>query len=287
MADPSLWSQLPLIADGDLRGALAGGAAAHEPPEALNLSETEAVHAAHQRYREAGALVHRTNTRHANRLELAGHDLADRGEAVNNSGSALVRSVIGTAGAMMGSVGPVRPPRGGPAAPVPERERAYGEQLVYLSDTGVDLFVLEHFRALAEALLVVRIARRVSDAFPLALLTFDARGRTAEGVAAGEAARRLMDAGAGAVGVSCAPGGALLEQLVGEMRAVSGPVGVLLGAAAAAEGAGTPAAPERFAAALGALGTHRASILGGCCGTTPQHIAALARRFNRRPAAGL
>lgn len=305
----------PLIADGSVRDALAlrlaqpdvgagspsrspmRGSAGEAPtlPEALNVSRPEWVREVHEAFARAGARLHRTNTRAAHRPALEAAGLAERCEAVNVSGSALVRAAIGTAGVMMGCLGPIGAPGGAPL-PLALREQAWGEQAVYLSDTGVDVFLLEHIERLEDALAILRVVKRTSDAPVLAQLRFDAGGRTAEGIAAGEAARRLAAAGADALGVGCGPGPAALPPLVEALLGPGLPVGVMVGVAtpgtdgpgAAASGTGSPASgapypgapalgPQAFAEALLALGRLGVTILGGCCGVGPRHIHALAR----------
>jgi methionine synthase I (cobalamin-dependent) len=297
-----LLADLPLLADGPAGDWLrARRFAAGRAPEALNLELPEAVTAAHRAYRQAGATLHRTNTARATRWHLAAHGLAQRCEAINNSGSAALRQAIGTSAVMAGRIGPIDDP----AAPAAERERAYSEQAIYLSDTGVDLFILEHFATVEEAARALRVIRGASDAPALALLRFDARGAGGERRSAGEAGRALLQAGAEALGVSCAPGGAALAGIVEALLPLGAPLGVMLSLPAALgrpygtasrrspsraearperEGPGEEAGAgdaERFAEALAALGQRGVAIVGGCCGVMPAHIRAAAARLGK------
>ena len=265
MIDPAQISTLPLIADGAMEDALRRAhPEAAEPIEALNLNRPEAVQAAHGAYVAAGARLVRTNTAGAAASALARFGLAERAEAANNSGAACARAAVGPEGLLMGTLG-MLPLHLHPL----ERERAYGEQAVYLSDTGVTLMLLHHFTRVDEVLRAILAVNRASDAPVLGQLVLDAAGRTADGVALDEAARRLLDAGAGALGIECAPGLASLPPLVETLLRFGVPVSVMPGF--------HTLTPVAFAAALAPLGTLGAAILGGCCGVTPAHIAALAK----------
>jgi homocysteine S-methyltransferase len=256
------------------------------PPEVLNLTHPDHVRRVHESYQAAGAQLHRTNTRNANGPGLAASGHADRCEAANNIASALLREVVGPEAPVMGVIGQIPPTLDGRPVPLAEREQAYSEQVVYLSDTGATLLGLEHFTHLEEALLLLRIAKSASDAPVLAQLQFDQRGLTAEGLSCSEAARRLVDGGAGALGISCGPAPEMLPPLVEALLAQGLPVSVMPGLAhgeAGAPYAGAPAwSAETFAAELSALAQMGVAVVGGCCGVTPEHIQALAQRLDGR-----
>ncbi|MCZ6531430.1 MAG: homocysteine S-methyltransferase family protein [SAR324 cluster bacterium] len=273
---------LPMIADGSIRSCLLL-AEPHppEPPEALNLTSPETVQDVHAQFLASGAILHRTNTHAANRVALAPYQLEERSEAINNSGSALTRAAIGVDGLMMGAIGEIKPGPGNRQVPLSQRERAYSEQAVYLSDTGVTFLLLEHFSHVEEALRVLRIARSASDAPVLAQLRLDVDGNSADGLPCAEAARRLADGGAGALGISCGPAPDLLPPLVKTLVATGLPVSVMLGIRRAGlphPYPGAPAlTPTAFAEALAGFADMGAAILGGCCGCGPEHIRALSR----------
>ena len=276
----------PMIADGSVRSRLALlNPAPDAPVEALNLTHAAQVQAVHESFLAAGALLHRTNTRDANGVALQAAGLEERCEAINNSGAALVRAAVGPEGHMMGAIGQILPDANAAPAPVAARERAYAEQIIYLADTGVTFMLLDHFGSLEEALRVLRIARDASDAPVLAQLRFDSRGRTEEGLTCGEAARRLVDAGAEALGIGCGPAPELLPPLLGELLGFGLPVSVMPGVHGQGLPPPYPEAPElspsAFAEVLAALAEQGAAIVGGCCGVTPDHIRALAERLGR------
>ena len=282
MIDPEQISARPLIADGAMEPALRRVRPdTPEPIEALNLSDPESVRAAHAAYVVAGARLIRTNTAGAGAPVLARFGLEARVEAINNSGVASARAAQGPEGLLMGTLGMIDSAMATPL----ERERAYGEQAVYLSDTGVVFFMLHHFNCLDEALRAVKAVSRVSDAPVLAQLVLGASGCTAEGVALDEAARRLVAAGAGALGLECAPAPAVLTPLVETLLNFQVPVSVMPGLRTPGfpgPHALAPAlTPEDFAAVMAPLAALGVAILGGCCGVTPEHIAALAQACQR------
>jgi homocysteine S-methyltransferase len=281
---PHLHLPLPLIADGSIRTHLERAHPGHPfPVEELSLSRPEQVQAAHETFAAAGAVLHRTNTRGAHRVALLPHGLEERSEAINNSGAALLRAAIGAEGLMMGTIGEtVLDPSGAPA-PVPERERGYAEQVVYLADTGVTFLLLEHFTLVDEALRVIRIARSASDVPVLAQLRFDPSGTTADGLDCREAARRLAAGGADALGISCGPRPEAWPRILEALSATGLPVSVMAGIREGAHPEPYPGAPElsphAFAEALAPLAEQGVAMLGGCCGAGPVHIRALAERL--------
>lgn len=301
MTDPSAFGPLPLLAD----GALAGGLRARAPDwrgplEALNQERPAVVQAVHAEFAAAGARLLRTNTEHASAAALAATGLAERAEALNNSGSALARAGQREAGLAVGGQGPVdgaaspavgfvmgalgAPPAPG-AVDDPAWQRAYAEQVVYLSDTGVDFILLQHVTRLGDAVALTRRVAAVSDAPVLAALQFDPAGRTAEGADPAHAGAALVEAGAQALGLSCGPGADALPGCVEALLAMGLPVAVLPGVREPDGSAPHPAAPtlepEAFAAWLAPLAAQGVTILGGCCGVTPAHVRALARALGK------
>lgn len=294
------WSDtisLPLVADGAVGRRLEKLRPDEAmPPEALNLSHPDVVRAVHEEFLLAGAKLHRTNSRNANRVVLSASGLEERGEAANNSASAILRDAVGPEALVMGVIGQI--PFGSMpgsasnsgsssgsgsdavAASPAARESAYAEQIVCLSDTGVTFLALEHFTSLREALLVLRLARSASDAPLLAQLQVDSQGRTADGVKIGEAARQLIDGGAGALGLSCGPTPQALAAFVQELLSHGLPVSVMLGLGSPGLPPPYPDAPMltpmEFAASLAELARLGVAIVGGCCGASPEHIRALA-----------
>lgn len=288
MIDPSLFSRLPLLADGSLATCLDSAARkAGLPLEALNFHDPRRVERAHRDFARSGAALLRTNTAQANKLALDAHSLAERAEAINNAGSALARAACSGStvpGAVMGTLSPpLQLPPPGSSASRQVLEQAWSEQIVYLSDTGVDIFLLEHFTRLEELARVTALVKKLSDAPVLALPVFGSSGATADGASPREAALRLADAGADSLGAGCAPIG---EALPGWMEAL-GQAGLplaLFARAGNSPGDGS-LAPEDFAVAIADLARNGVSIVGGCCGVTPDHIRAMAEELRKDSAA--
>ncbi len=283
IADPFPWP-LPLIADGGVRSILEPPPGEQGPPvEELNLSRPEQVERLHGRFAAAGAVLHRTNTRWASRPMLRPSGLEERAEAINNSGSALLRAAIGPEGLMMGAIGeiPAEPREGGVG--IAERERGYGEQVVYLADTGVTFLLLEHFGSVAEALRVIRIAKRASDAPVLVQFRPDVSGRSTDGLDCERAANGLAEGGADALGIGCGLPPRAWAPVLEAFRGTGLPLAVMLGIRSAGRAepyAGAPRlTPAAFADVLAPLTGQGVVILGGCCGAGPEHIRTLCERF--------
>lgn len=286
----------PLLADGSVRDALRRRLPrAQFTPETLNERNPALVQDVHRDFLAAGAMLHRTNTQQANREVMAPLGLEERCEAMNNSGSALLAEVVGAEAIRMGSIGMIGADPTGARPPRPQRERAYSEQLVYLSDTEVAFFLLEHVTDVEEALLVLRLAQHASDAPVLAQLQFGPDGRTADGRTAAEAAAALRDGGAEALGLCCTPppgqAGGILDALLATGLPVSYLPGILDENSSPGDGRATGAMPwspdpAAFAAAVAPWVARGVAIVGGCCGVMPEHIAALANALGITPAKG-
>ena len=273
MIPPHLLERIPLLADGAPGDWLAaqhkglGGIA-----ESVNLRRPEWVQAGHDAFYKAGSRALRTNTAQANAVTLAAQELEERCEAINNSAMALLRAAVGQQALAMGSVGPIAA-----SVPLPDRERAYAQQVVYLCDTGSDFILLDGFSDVVEAMLVRRLALSAGDAPVLALLQADAAGLTLDGRPLADAMQQLGDAGCDAVGAlftvtAEAEAPVDLQPLVEPLLDLGLPSAVFLGGA-------TPGAlsPAGYAARLAPLARLRTVILGGGRHIGPAHVAALAQ----------
>jgi methionine synthase I (cobalamin-dependent) len=283
MIPAELTERLPLLMDGRpgawLRRRHPNVA---EPIEALNLRRPEWVRAAHQAFFSSGARVLRTNTHAANVHALTAHGLAERCEAINNSGAACVRETVGQRAVVLGSIGEIPAEAGVPEA---ERDRAYGQLAVYLSDLGCDALLLDEFRSVAECLRVLRLVRDAGDAPLLAALAVGAEGNTGDGLALADAAARLANAGTDAIGVVLGPETILDRNAVAGMRAAGLPLAIFQHARPGSSPSGAETAPAldpvAFADRLAPFGDGGTVMLGGGVGVTPEHIAALASRLAR------
>ena len=283
MIDPTLFDSLPLIADGSPGDALRRRHPCRgTPPEALNLENPDAVQRVHGDFAQAGARLLRTNTAHANALALAPYQLNERSEAINNSGTALARAACPSVGAVMGALAAPSPFADAGGSALRELDRVLGEQIVFLSDTGVDFFLLEHFPLsyLPLALETILLVRRLSDAPILVHLRPNEGGPDFGGASLRDAAAALVEGGADALGIGCGIAPERLPPLVETLLESGLPVAVLASLPSPGTPNATPHLPEMtpraFADSLLPLAAAGAAILGGCCNVGPDHIRALA-----------
>lgn len=288
----------PFLAALETRTLLADGATGTElrdrgvPASAcldcINLENPDLVQALHEDYIAAGADIIETNTFGANRIKLGRYGLADRVRDVNLRGVAIAREArrsVGREVFVAGAVGPVDV--GLPAAgdvTLKQARRAFREQIEALVEGGVDLLMLETFSTLAETREAVLAAREVTDAPVVAQLTFQRDGRTWSGEEPGEVVRELQALGADVVGVNCVPGPQVALEIIEHMAAAA-PVRLSAQANAghprvSEQGLWYPASPQSFAEYVPRLVAAGVSIVGGCCGTTPDHIVAMRRALS-------
>ncbi|MGQ9888535.1 MAG: bifunctional homocysteine S-methyltransferase/methylenetetrahydrofolate reductase [Aggregatilineales bacterium] len=277
----------PLLADGAMGTTLhAGGLPINACFDELNLTHPEIVARVHRSFIEAGAELIETNTFGANRYKLAEHGLQERVAEVNAAAVRLARRVIEASFRddiyLAGAVGPlgVRLKPYGRVA-LKDARAAFAEQIGALAAAGADLIVLETFTDLAEILEALRAARESAPGLPvIAQMTFAQDDRTLLGHLPGRVARDLRDAGADVIGVNCSGGPAQIARVLQAMRAAA--PDLLYSAqpnAGFPENVGGrmmyPATVDYFADSALTLKAIGANVIGGCCGTTPEHIAAM------------
>lgn len=254
----------------------------------LNLSRPELVLAIHRDYLAAGAEILETNTFGANHFKLAEHGLESRVAEINRAGVMLARQAIEAAGKLdayvAGSVGPL----GVRLAPVgrvtaQQAYEAFREQIAALYAAGADLLILETFSDLNEIREAARAAREVCDLPVIAQVTFTRDDRTLLGSTPVQAAQALAALGVEVIGANCSNGPAQIMRIIRQMQAAlaKGPAVRF----SAIPNAGWPeyvggrvmyaSGPEYFAEYAAALRDQGVAIVGGCCGTTPEHIAAM------------
>ncbi|HEU4395831.1 MAG TPA: bifunctional homocysteine S-methyltransferase/methylenetetrahydrofolate reductase [Planctomycetota bacterium] len=280
-----------LVADGGMGSMLyARGIPLDTSYDGLNLSHRDLVRSVHEEFLAAGAALLETNTFGANRTRLAPHGLADKVRAININGARLAKRVAGRKAFVAGSVGPLgKPADGETALPVAEKEEVFREQVAALAEGGVDLFVLETFLDLEELLAAVRAARKATGLPVVASLAFvDVTGTTG-GVPLLRAVRALESAGVNAVGLNCGRGFADALKVVEEMvRRTDLPVMAMPNAGLPdfVDGRFVYRATSAYMASMAVkMADLGANLLGGCCGTTPADIAAIASALRgRRPA---
>lgn len=280
-----VWAGDVLVGDGAtgtqlLERVLAPGQA----PEAAILSHPDAVRAIARAYVEAGADVVETNTFGGTplKLQLAGLD-ADA-ERLNREAVRVAREAAGGRAYVAASVGPtgtLLEPYGDTPADVVAQ--SFGTQLGWLLAEGVDLVIIETMVDLTEATLALRAAKNADPSIPVAaLMTFDPTPRgffTVMGVSPEAAAVSLGEAGADLVGSNCGNGVAQMVELARAFRRHTDlPLAIQPNAGLPATRDGKVVydeSPEQFAAGAHELLAVGVSLIGGCCGTTPAHVAAV------------
>lgn len=274
-----------LIADGAWGTELARrGLAVGETPETWNLSQPQAVQEIAGSYVAAGAQIILTNTFGGSPLKLQRSGLADRALELNRAGAELSRAAAGEEALVFGSIGPTGEfmrPLG--LLTEEEMQAAFAVQVQALVEGGVDGFVIETMSDLGEALTALRAVRENSDLPAAVSLTF-AEGpggyATMMGVRPAQAAEDLTTAGADLIGANC---GAGIGLVIGVIKQMAPHTNLPLWAK---PNAGLPEllegrtvfreTPEAMASGVPALLAAGARVIGGCCGTTPAHIQAIA-----------
>jgi methionine synthase / methylenetetrahydrofolate reductase (NADH) len=281
----------PLVADGGMGVLVSSAAPRARIPEEANLRAPETVVKLHVGFIQAGADLIETNTFGANRRKLAASYLEDELREINSAGVKLAREAREMAGRdvfIAGSIGPL----GEGGVPAHERNEIFAEQAEVLEGRGVDLFAVETFFELDELTSAIEAVRSVSSLPILAMLTFDAGAETLSGLQARDAAERLHALGVAAIGANHGAGiqaalAALSEMDNGVPLAAMPNIGL---ASMAGNRIIYPhASPEYFAEFAAHARNLGARVIGGCCGTTPTEIAAIASavKEERQPSAPL
>jgi methionine synthase I (cobalamin-dependent)/5,10-methylenetetrahydrofolate reductase len=258
----------------------------------LNLTNPTAVGDIHREYIEAGADIIQTNTFGANSYKLAKHGLEKWTVEINREGVELAQRVV-TASLrnvlIAGDIGPL----GVRIAPFgrvhPEEARAaFDEQIESLIMVGVDLLIIETFSDLYEIREAILAARQFAPTPIIASMTFTRDDRTVLGDNPAKVARTLHEAGADVIGVNCSGGPAQLLRLLKAMRQAvpHGRFSVMPNAGWPEQVGGRimyPADPDYFGDYALSFREAGASVVGGCCGTTPLHIAAMRKALDESP----
>src|SRR5579871_3667916 len=258
----------------------------------LNLSQPEMVREVHSEYLQAGAEVIETNTFGANRFRLEHFGFGDKVREINVAGVKLARQSVeqirekqASEAFVAGSIGPLGvrlEPLG--KVGLDEAREAFAEQISAMVEggpgVGVDLLVIETLTSLVEAEQAIRAARSVAPEVPvIVMMTVDEDGNCLDGASAETAATKLTAWGADAIGCNCSAGPATVLSVIERMRPLTSlPL-------AAMPNAGIPRAvegrtiyltsPEYMASFTRKLVKAGASIVGGCCGTTPSYTRAM------------
>ena len=247
----------------------------------LSVRAPDLVRDVHREYAKAGADVVETNSFGANRLKLAAYGLEERVGEINRAAARLAREAVGDDHLVAGAVGPlgVRIEPYGPTS-IDEARAIFREQMQALKEGGADLFIIETFGDLAEVEQAIRAAREVDASMPvMAQMTVGGDCLTQYGATPEDIARALDRWGADVIGLNCSVGPQAILDAVEKM------VRVTRRKLSAQPNAGMPrdvggrsmymASPEYMASYARHLVQAGAKVVGGCCGTTPEHVRAM------------
>src|ERR1700676_1654090 len=281
-----------LVADGAMGSVLFDSAGVQRCFEELNILQPEAVFRVHHAHIQGGAQIIETNTFGANRSKLAALGLADKVAAFNHRGVKLAREAREAAPhevLIAGSIGPLGM---GPEIGQLSHEEIleiYREQARALEERGVDLFILETFSNIDILLAAIDAIRSFSLLPVVAQLTFSEKGTSLDGTRPADAAARLASRNIQAIGANCTLGPQSLLPVLEGLAAAGRPISAM-------PNAGFPqrvgdrtvyprSSPEYFALFAREAAAMGARIIGGCCGTSPEHIRALAEAVRGLPPA--
>jgi homocysteine S-methyltransferase len=245
--------------------------------ESLNLTHPGLVTSVHAEYLRAGADVIESNTFGANRIKLRAFGLSEKVPDINREGARLARGAAGSRAYVAGAIGPlgIRVEPWGKTG-IDEAEQYFREQAAALLDGGVDLFILETFRDLNEIGAAIAAVRAVCDLPIVAQMTTEEDGNSLDGAPPEQFAPLLVTRGANVVGVNCSVGPAPMLESVERLASVT------TARLSAQPNAGKPrdiegrniylCSPEYMASYARRFVASGVRLVGGCCGTTPEHI---------------
>lgn len=289
-----LSSNLYLLSDGAVGTMLMARGLSHgHAPEEWNVSHPDQVREIHRSYIQAGSHIILTNSFGGSHFRLKLHDLHDRAAELNRAAAELARATADAAphpvavGGSMGPSGELFEPMG--TLNFEQARDGFAEQAAALVEGGVDVLWIETMSDLQELQAAVAGVRAVSDLPIVTTLTFDTHGRTMMGVGPVQALESMRELGPIALGGNCGNGPAEIEGVIKAMRAADPTVALVAKSNAGipeyVDGAlcysGTPEVMARHALRVHSLG---AKIIGGCCGSTPEHIRAMSKALASGPA---
>jgi methionine synthase / methylenetetrahydrofolate reductase(NADPH) len=291
--------QRPLLCDGAMGTLLyARGVTYEQCFDALNLTQPELIQGIHSEYISAGAQIIETNTFGANRSKLEAHNLSERVREINIRAVKLAREAREVAGRpvfIAGAVGPTgRPLQAPDEQRLSELRSIFREQIEALQTGGVDLVILETFSSLAELRQAVLAAKEVGGLPIVAQMSFYEDGHTLSGRSATRVAAVLGDLGIDVIGANCSVGPAatldVLEEMIAASKQQADMYRIPLPLFSAQPNAGLPrridnrffyvSTPDYFADYALHFAKAGVHLIGGCCGTTPRHIAAMRKALD-------
>ena len=291
-------NERPLVADGAMGTMINGRGVGFERSfEGLNVLNPELILGIHRDFVTAGADIIETNTFSATPIHLDRWGIAPKCVEINVAGARLARTAAGEAGRRVfvaGSIGPTGArlwPLG--ALSADDAKRAYSEQMTALVEAGIDLFVFETFADLDELETAISVAKSICSLPIIASMSFSREVRTVVDVVPEVALARLRSAGVDVIGANCSTGPRgvfeVLSRYDAEQRSLVDDRSVLPFAAmpnagypeSRGERLYFPAPPDYFADYSRRFLDVGARVIGGCCGTTPDHIVGVRRALDQ------
>lgn len=278
----------PIIGDGGMGTMLmSAGLAQGSASELWNIDKPDVIRAIHTGYIQAGAQIILTNSFGGNAVRLNSHGLGERVTELNLAAARLARSVADEAehpvvvGGSMGPIGEFLEPLG--TISFDEVVTVFEAQARALLDGGVNLFWIETMSDVEEVRAAITACHQVDVSVPIVTtMTFDTKGRTMMGIKPEQAINSLINLGVAAVGANCGNGPDEIEAVIQVMHQTK-PDAVLVAKSnaglprAVANGFEYEATPEDMAQYALQVQLQGARIIGACCGSTPQHIRAMAQ----------
>ena len=271
-----------LISDGAWGTFLqAKGLKAGECPELWNIEHPDDVFEIAKSYVDAGADMIETNSFGGSRFKLAGYGLAKRDYELNKAAAEISRKAAGNEKHVLGVIGPSGKILMMGEVTEDELYDAYKEQAVALADGGADAIIIETFTDIQEAVIAVKAAKENTSCEVICTMTFDKTSDgqyyTMMGISPAVMVQSIMEAEADIVGANCGNGMEDMVGIVKEIRTINSEIPVLIHANAGLpiykDGKTLfPETPEETASFVPALLNAGANIIGGCCGTRPEHI---------------
>lgn len=271
-----------LITDGAMGTLLmAKGLEPGSPPEEWNAVHPQWVADVHRAYVAAGSQIVLTNTFGGSRIRLAREGLSDRMEEFSRAGAALALEAAAGRAYVAGDIGPcgeMMEPMG--SLTYAEAAENFARQARVLAKSGVDLLWVETMMDLNEARAAVEGARQAADLPVFCSMSFGPGGRTVMGTSAAQALEGLKSLGPAAFGANCGEGLDVMDAVLDQLPAPGIPLIVKPNAGLprmAGDRAVYDVGPDEFAQRIAALAARGAQVVGACCGSRPEFIAAIAR----------
>jgi methionine synthase I (cobalamin-dependent) len=277
-----------ILADGAMGTFLmAQGLEPGTPPEVWNVEQPQRIADVHRAYIDAGSRIILTNTFGGSRIRLKRAGMSGRAVELNRAGAVLARGAAAGRAYVAGDIGPcgeMMEPVG--SLSFADAVEAFAEQARALAESGVDLLWVETMMDLEEARAAVTGAKRASDLPVFCSMTFGPAGRTIMGTTSRQALESLAPLGLAAFGANCGEGLDVMDEVLEQLHGSAAGIPWI-----AKPNAGLPrmigeravydVGPEQFAGRIDALVARGAQVVGGCCGSSPEFIAAIARKIGK------